>query len=70
MLTFWGYPIARYSDNTLVCSVNASQVMLFKDYLLENSGDSKELKQLYDDLSVDSNPVLFFFDLIRNQPTE
>lgn len=70
MLTFWGYPIARYSDNTLVCSVNASQVMLFKDYLLENSGDSAELKQLYDDLSVDSNPVLFFFDLIRNQPTE
>lgn len=63
MLSFWGYPIARFSDNTLVCSVNASQVLLFKDMLFEQSGNIQEVVQLYDNLTIDDNPILFFFDL-------
>ncbi len=64
LLSFFSYPITRYSDNTLVCCVNASQVMIFKDNLFEKSGATEELNLLYMDLSADSNPILFFYEVI------
>ena len=64
LLSFFSYPITRYSDNTLVCCANASQVMKYKDNLFEKSGATDELSLLYKDLSADSNPILFFYEVI------
>lgn len=51
-----------YQDNTLVASVNASTLLMFKDELYRFcNGKKKEIDELLSGLTEDSNPVLFFY---------
>lgn len=63
MSCFFSYPITRYSDNTLVCAVKSSQMNWFKAVLSDTFPDSGFLEDLYSDITYDSNPVLFFYDI-------
>ncbi len=63
MSCFFYFPIARYSDNTLVCAVKSSQMNWFKGTLNDALQDSEMLQNLYSDISNDSNPVLFFYQI-------
>ena len=63
MISFFRRPIARYNENTLVCVLTASEVMLTKGVLMMTAKDNKDVKALYSSVDPDSNPVLFFFDV-------
>ncbi len=63
MSCFFAYPKVRYSDNTLVCAVKSSQMNWFKDVLYNTFPDSEILQDLYSDITYDSNPVLFFYQI-------
>jgi len=63
MSCFFFYPITRCSDNTLVCAVKASRMNWFKGALNDALQDSEILQDLYSDITYDSNPVLFFYNI-------
>ena len=53
-----------YQGNTLVTPVNASTLLMFKDELYRFcNGKKKEIDELLSDLTEDSNPVLFFYNI-------
>ncbi|HZK04106.1 MAG TPA: 6-bladed beta-propeller [Bacteroidaceae bacterium] len=62
-LWFMERPIARYGENTLVECVSSTTISAFKNHFYSFFGSSSELDRLYDDLTPDSNPVLFFYDI-------
>lgn len=63
LFCFFSNPIARYDDNTLVCCSDGADVMRFKDNLFDVVGATDELVELYKDVTVDSNPILFFYEV-------
>lgn len=63
MISFFRRPRARYNDNTLVCVMTASELMLIKGVLMLTAQDNKDVMDLYSSVDLDSNPVLFFFDV-------
>lgn len=63
MTAFFRLPIARIGDNTMVCPLTASELILVRGALKED----EDLKRLYSNLSIDSNPVLFFYDVELNK---
>ncbi|MDR1743874.1 MAG: 6-bladed beta-propeller [Dysgonamonadaceae bacterium] len=63
---FWHTPKARYKDNYLVSSVSAAELLSRKEdmyNLKQNLPKGKEdiLDDLFQDLTEDDNPVLFFY---------
>jgi hypothetical protein len=56
-------PKARYKENIIVADVPAYHIIASKDNLYHETKYKKELDDLYNDLSEDSNPVLFFYHL-------
>ena len=63
MLSFFTSPKERFSDNTLVESIPLNRIMFFKDLFLKEFPDNESIKKLYDNLELDSNPVLFFYNV-------
>lgn len=63
LLWFMERPIARYGENTLVECVSSTKVFALKDFLYSFFGSSSELDKLYDNLTPDSNPILFLYDI-------
>lgn len=66
ILSFFTSPIDRYSENTLVESIPLSRIMFFKDTFMKEFGDNAAVVDLYDNLDLDSNPVLFFYNVCIN----
>lgn len=58
-------PIARYGDNIAVVSISPSSLFAMKE-LFEQKGDKKEVKRIFDNLTEDDNPILFFYHLKQN----
>ena len=55
-------PQARYKDNTVVVDVRPDIILSYKSELYR-LGKKEEIDELYQDLTEDSNPVLFFYEL-------
>ncbi|MDR2653611.1 MAG: 6-bladed beta-propeller [Prevotellaceae bacterium] len=64
-------PIARYKDNWLVFERSAFDIMDRKQLLYELAKETPEIKQtldeIYDGLTDESNPVIFFYHLNPNK---
>ena len=58
-------PIVRYSDNTLVQDLPTTILLARKDDILANSIIEKK-EELFDGLSLEDNPVLFFYTFNLN----
>ncbi|GHV27869.1 hypothetical protein FACS1894176_10130 [Bacteroidia bacterium] len=56
-------PKARYKDNVIVVDVPAYHIIASKEGLYHETKYKKELDELYDGLTEDANPVLFFYHL-------
>jgi hypothetical protein len=56
-------PIARYKENCIVIHVDAFNVEAWKEELYKRETYNDLLDDLYDGLTSDSNPVLFFYHL-------
>jgi hypothetical protein len=56
-------PIARYKENCIVVYVNAFNIEAWKEELYKKKAYNDLLDDLYDGLTSDSNPVLFFYHL-------
>jgi hypothetical protein len=54
-------PLARYKDNCIVVDAQAYQVMINKAYLYKDGQYNELLDSLFENLTEDSNPVLFFY---------
>jgi hypothetical protein len=66
-LSFMERPIARYGENTLVECVSSTTVSALKNHFYLFYDSLPELDRLYNDLTPNSNPVLFFYDIdIKN----
>lgn len=63
LLDFFYSPNARCGDNTLVESVSATNICMTRDYYEKEGIHSEQLDQLFEGMTVDSNPVLFFYDI-------
>lgn len=63
ILDFFYCPIARYGDRTLVEPVSATNICMAKEYYEKKGIHSEKLDELFEGMSVDSNPVLFFYDI-------
>lgn len=63
LLAFFRRPIARYGENTLVCSLSVTDMLTCRKMLLEGSIQNTEVMDLYQRLELDSNPTLFFFEV-------
>lgn len=59
---FFDAPKARYGDNTVVVDARPDIILVHKDELYR-LGKKEEIDELYQDLTEDSNPVLFFYEL-------
>ena len=59
---FFDAPKARYGDNTVVVDTRSDIVLAYKDELYK-LGKKEEIDEFYKDLTEDSNPVLFFYEL-------
>lgn len=63
LLNYVGSPYTRYKDNTLVECVPINKIVSRKELLLSMSDNDPALLELYKGLTLDSNPVLFFYDI-------
>lgn len=64
MLIYMWYLDAVYKDNTVVEIVKSTDIIANKESIYEEFVDDyPQLKDLYDGLNVDSNPVLFFYHI-------
>ena len=63
ILDFFHEPRARYGENTLVEAVSATNICMAKEYYEKKGIHSEKLDELFEGMSVDSNPVLFFYDI-------
>ena len=61
-LCFFDAPKARYGDNTVVVDARPDIVLAYKNELYK-LGKKEEIDEFYKDLTEDSNPVLFFYEL-------
>jgi len=61
-LYFFDVPKARYGDNTVVVDARPDIVLAYKNELYR-LGKKEEIDEFYKDLTEDSNPVLFFYEL-------
>ena len=59
---FFDAPKARYGDNTVVVDTRSDIALAYKDELYK-LGKKEEIDEFYKDLTEDSNPVLFFYEL-------
>lgn len=59
-------PKARYKDNCIVLDVQSDLIIASKDKLYGNKKSDSLLDPLFENLTEDSNPVLFFFHLNEN----
>ena len=59
-------PKARYKDNCIVLDVQSDLIIASKDKLYGNKKSDPLLDPLFENLTEDSNPVLFFFHLNEN----
>ena len=59
-------PKARYGDNCIVFDVQSYQILAQKTRLYQSSDYKQELDQLFENLTEDSNPVLFLFHFNSN----
>ena len=66
VLAFFRNPLTRSGDNTIICVKSASDVLYLKDVLL-SVDHSSMVDSLYSGMAIDSNPVLFFFDIDINK---
>lgn len=66
VLAFFRNPLTRSGDNTIICVKSASDVLYLKDVLL-SVDHSPMVDSLYSGMAIDSNPVLFFFDIDINK---
>ena len=64
MISFFRRPLARYGDKTMVCALPVSEALYCKNILMQTSPDDKNVTELFSSISVDSNPILFFFDVV------
>jgi len=69
LLLFLNSPSAVYKDNVIVQYISSSSLCTYKERIYEElSDDYPQLKELYDGLTVDSNPVLFFYNInLKNE---
>jgi hypothetical protein len=62
-----GKPIARYKENTLVYSVQANMInyakSVFEDQLKKKLITKEKVDELFNGLTDESNPVLFFYNI-------
>lgn len=64
LFNFHNIPIARDGDNTLVVPNSPLKLLGIKENMYDSPNiDSNTLSKLYDGLTEDSNPVLFFFHI-------
>ena len=56
--------MARYKDNTLVCALTASELLVHRSMLSEASIQKETVDRLFSAIDIDSNPVLFFFEVV------
>jgi hypothetical protein len=54
-------PQARYKDNCMVIDAQAFKIIAHKEYLYKGGQYNKLLDSLFENLTEDSNPVLFFY---------
>lgn len=59
-------PKARYQDNCIVLDVDAYIILSVKEKLYQNKTEMAKLNFLFENLTEDSNPVLFFYHLNSN----
>ena len=59
-------PLARWSDNTLVQDISPTMLLSHKDEIIENS-IIENPETLFDGLSLEDNPVLFFYTFNINK---
>jgi hypothetical protein len=60
--TFMGeLPLARYNDNCMIMATLAFRIMGHKEYLYKDDTYHELLDTLFEGLTEDSNPVLFFY---------
>ena len=64
MTAFFRRPLARYGDRTMVCALPVSEVLACRGILSGPSVNAEEIKKLYSTINVDSNPVLFFYEVV------
>lgn len=69
LLLFLTSPITVYKENVIVQYESSSSLCTYKEMIYkELSEDYPQLKDLYDGLTVDSNPVLFFYNInLKNE---
>lgn len=68
-LSYFYVPCNRYGDNTIVEAMSAVDVIRKRDALF-GDGVPRDMEPLYDGLSVDSNPVLFFYNINMDRINE
>jgi hypothetical protein len=56
-------PIARYGENTVVFDLESHKILDYKEHLYNDKKNRAVLDSLYDGLTEDSNPVLFFYKM-------
>ncbi|GHT08485.1 hypothetical protein FACS189426_04190 [Bacteroidia bacterium] len=65
--SFFSYtPLVKYEDNTIVMSVQPYVMFAIKQGMYKDERFKKEIDALYENLTEDSNPVLFFYHLKTN----
>lgn len=64
MIVFFRRPMARYKDNTLVCALTASELLAHRSMLSEATIQKETVDSLFSVIDIDSNPVLFFFEVV------
>lgn len=69
LLLFLNSPSTVYKDNIIVQYESSSSLCTYKEMIYkEFSADFPQLEELYDGLTVDSNPVLFFYNInLKNE---
>ena len=63
ILDFFYSPNAMYGENTLVEPVSATNICMAREHYEKEGIHNKQLDQLFEGMTVDSNPVLFFYDI-------
>lgn len=67
LMMFFNNTKTGYKNNTLVSVSNANNIISIKQQLIEKGGYNESMAALCDGLTVDSNPVLFFYDIDINE---
>jgi len=64
LIAFFRRPMARFGQNTLVCALPVSEALLCKGVLTATSPQNEEINRFFSSVTADSNPILFFFDIV------